>query len=165
MVRWLFKLIQLPLALVLMFYEWGWQSLSAVFEWLAKRPIWGWLEAQIRRAPPWLALILFLLPSATLFPLKILALWLVAHGQKMAGVALIFAAKIVGTALIARLFVLTQPALMQIAWFARFFNWFKPWKDAWIAALRASWPWRYARVMNAQIRRQMRRWRTRWGMR
>ena len=36
----------------------------------------------------------------------------------------------VATALIARLFLLTQPALMQIGWFARGYDLVMPWKDA-----------------------------------
>ncbi len=162
----LWKLIQLPLALVVMFYEWGWQSLSAGFDWLAKRRLWGWLEAQVRRAPPYLALLLFLLPSLALFPVKLGAVWLVTHGQKMLGVAVLGIAKVVGTAVVARLFTLTKPALMRLAWFARFYAWFKPWKDAWMAALRTSVPWRTARLVARRIRARIatiRQWlKARW---
>ncbi|TAG04472.1 MAG: hypothetical protein EAZ30_16620 [Betaproteobacteria bacterium] len=140
-----------------MFYEWGWQSLSAVFAWLAKRPLWGLLESLIRRAPPYVALLLFLLPSLALFPVKLGALWLVAHGQKLLGVGVLIAAKIVGTAVVARLFSLTQPALMQLAWFARFYGWFKPWKDGWLALLRASAPWRLTRIFIGRMKARFRR--------
>jgi hypothetical protein len=37
------------------------------------------------------------------------------------GLAVIVVAKIAGTALVARLFQLTQPALMKLGWFARFY--------------------------------------------
>jgi hypothetical protein len=151
----LLRLIQLPLALVVMFYEWGWQTLSAVFNWLAKRRFWAWLEAQVRRAPPYLALLLFLLPSLALFPVKLGAVWLVTHGQKMLGVALLGIAKVVGTAVVARLFSLTQPALMRLTWFARFYNWFKPWKDGWMTLLRASMPWRMARIVGRRIKMRL----------
>jgi hypothetical protein len=167
MLRFLLRLLQLPLALIVMFYEWGWQSLSATFNWLAKRPLWALFESLIRRAPPYLALVLFLLPSIALLPVKVGAVWLIAHGQKMLGIAVIVAAKIVGTAVIARLFMLTQPALMRLAWFARFYRWFKQWKDGWMEVLRASWPWRYVRVMRQRIKRRMTQWRVwwRWGRR
>jgi hypothetical protein len=162
MFRAVLKILQLPLALIVMFYEWGWQSLSAVFTWLAKRPLWGLLEGLIRRAPPYTALVLFLLPSVALFPVKIGALWLIANGQKILGVTLIVIAKIVGTAVVARLFMLTQPALMQLAWFARFYHWFKRWKDAWMAVFRASWPWRYIRMLRMRIRQRVKRLAENW---
>jgi hypothetical protein len=153
MMRFLLRLVQLPLALVVMFYEWGWESLGHVFDWLAKRPIWGLIERAIRRLPPWAALLVFLLPSVLLFPVKLLALWLVASGQKLAGVALILIAKVVGTAIVARLFTLTQPALLQLEWFARLYRWLVPWKDAWMDAIRVSWPWRVGRVIKRRVKR------------
>lgn len=151
--RFLLRLVQLPLALVVMFYEWGWESLGHVFDWLAKRPIWGLMERAIRRLPPWTALMVFLLPSVLLFPVKLLALWLVASGQKIAGIALILIAKVVGTAIVARLFTLTQPALLQLTWFARLYRWLVPWKDAWMDAIRVSWPWRVGRVIKRRVKR------------
>ena len=157
MMRLLIRLLQLPLALIVMFYEWGWTHLSHVFVWLARRPLWAKLEAWMARLPPYAALLLFILPSLALFPVKLSALWLVSHGQKILGLIVIIAAKIVGTAVIARIFTLTQPALMQLKWFARFYNWFKPWKDGWMAMLRASAPWRAIRLARAKMRR--------WGQR
>ena len=151
--RFLIRLVQLPLALILMFYEWGWQSLAHVFDWLAKLPLWRAMENGIRRLPPWAALVLFALPTATLLPVKLAALWLIAQGHEIAGVVLILTAKIVGTAVVARLFSLTQPALLRLAWFAAFYRWLIPWKDAWINAIRASWPWRMGRVMKFRAKR------------
>lgn len=153
MLRFLVRLLQLPLALLVMFYEWGWETLSHVFDWLAKRPIWARAENAIRRLPPWAALIVFLVPSVFLFPVKLLALWLVGHGQKLLGIGLILGAKIIGTAIVARLFTLTQPALLQLGWFARFYRWLVPWKDAWMSAIRVSWAWRVGRVINRRVKR------------
>jgi hypothetical protein len=157
MIRFFIRSLQLPLALVVMFYEWGWTSLSAVFAWLAQRPLWAKLEAWISRRPPYVALLLFLLPTVVLFPVKLGALWLAAHGQKIIALIVIIIAKIFGTAIIARIFTLTQPALMQLAWFARFYNWFKPWKDTWMATLRASAPWRAIRRIRLRARLQLQR--------
>ncbi len=153
MARFLLRLLQLPLALIVMFYEWGWETLSHVFDWLAQRRLWGLMEAAIRRLRPRAALWVFLLPTVLLFPIKLIALWLIAHSQKLAGIALILAAKIVGTAIVARLFTLTQPALLQLEWFARLYRWFVPWKDAWMDAIRVSWPWRVGRVINRRVKR------------
>ena len=76
---------------------------------------------------------------------------------------LFVAAKVVATALVARLFVLTQPALMQIGWFAWGYDTVMPWKDALTERVRASWAWRVGRVVKERARRavaaELRRWR------
>ena len=151
--RLLTRLLQLPLALLLVFYEWGWQSLAHVFDFLAQMPLWRVMEDGIRRLPPWAALVLFALPTLTLLPVKLAALWLIAQGHEIAGVVVILTAKIVGTAVVARLFLLTQQALLRLRWFAAFYRWFVPWKDLWINAIRASWPWRVGRVMKFRAKR------------
>lgn len=153
MARFLLRLLQLPLALLLMFYEWGWQTLGHVFDWLAKLPLWRAMEDGVRRLPPWAALLLFALPSICLLPVKIAALWLVAHGHEILGFAVIVVAKIIGTAVVARIFTLTQPALLRLGWFAAFYRWLVPWKEAWMAAIRATWPWRVGRVLKFRAKR------------
>ena len=153
MLRFLIRLLQLPLALLVLFYDWGWETLSHAFDWLAKRPLWRSVESAIRRLPPWAALLLFLLPTVLLFPIKLAALWLIAHGKGTLGVIVIIGAKLVGTAVVARLFSLTQPALLQLRWFATIYHWFIPWKDLWLDAIRASWPWRVGRVIKYRVKR------------
>ena len=56
----------------------------------------------------------------------------------------------------ARLFTLTQPALMRLAWFAALYGRWTRWKDRLLARVRASKPWRVARVLK---KRALRRWR------
>ena len=153
MLRFLIRLLQLPLALLVLFYDWGWETLSHVFDWLARRPLWRAMENAIRRLPPWGALLLFALPTMLLFPIKLAALWLIAQGKGALGVIVIVGAKLVGTAVVARLFSLTRPALMQLRWFATFYHWFIPWKDLWLDAIRASWPWRVSRVIKRRVKR------------
>ena len=155
MLRFLFRLLQLPLALLVLFYDWGWETLSHVFDWLARRPLWRAMENTIRRLPPWAALLVFLVPTALLFPIKLAALWLIAQGKGALGVIVIVGAKLVGTAVVARLFSLTQPALMKLRWFATFYHWFIPWKDLWLDAIRASWPWRAGRVIKRRVKRSV----------
>ena len=50
----------------------------------------------------------------------------------------VLAAKMLGTAAVARLFALTRPALMQLHWFARRYDRWNPWKDGLIAKMKAS---------------------------
>lgn len=151
--RFLIRLLQFPLALLLVFYDWGWHSLAHVFDFFARLPLWRAMENGIRRLPPWAALVLFALPTLTLLPIKLGALWLIAEGHEIAGVVVIVTAKIVGTAVVARLFSLTQLALLRLRWFAAFYRWFIPWKDVWVNAIRASWPWRVGRVMKFRAKR------------
>ena len=41
---------------------------------------------------------------------------------------------------------------MRIGWFARLYEWFVPWKDALFAEIRASWVWRYSRMLKTRIK-------------
>ncbi len=47
------------------------------------------------------------------------------QGQTMLGITIIVAAKLLGTALVGRLFILVEPQLMQFAWFARCVGWWR----------------------------------------
>ena len=145
------------LALLILFEEWGWEPLQRALAWVGRLPGLRWLEARIRALPPYAALALFLLPTAMLLPVKLLALWLIGQGKVWAGTLVILGAKLVGTAIVARLFALTQPALMQLAWFARLFTRWVSWKEALLAQVRASWPWRLGRVMKQRMKRRWRR--------
>jgi hypothetical protein len=77
---------------------------------------------------------------------------LITTGHKLVAGALLLTAKMVGTALLARIFELTQPALMQIGWFAKAYRQFMPWKNAILARIRLSWVWRQCRIMKARVR-------------
>lgn len=86
------------------------------------------LEARAARLPPYPAMLLFLLPGAVLLPVKLGALWAVAHGHVVLGGAVIVAGKIVGTAFSARIYKILRPTLVTLPWFAR--------AEAWVFALR-----------------------------
>ena len=160
--RWIKAALRLLLALLILFEEWGWEPLQALMARLARLPALRRLEAWIVHLPPWGALPVFALPALMLLPVKIGALWLVAQGRPLAGLALIAAAKLVGTALAARLFTLTQPALMRMAWFARLHARWTVWKDQLLAWVRGSALWQAAHAWRVQLREALRRWRARW---
>ena len=145
--------LEVLLALVIVFEEWGWRPLADLLGRLARWRPWAAIESVIIRLPPYAALVAFVLPSMLLLPLKLLAVFLVARGQIVLAGLLFAAAKVVATALVARLFMLTQPALMQIGWFAWTYNTIIPWKDALVDGVHASWPWRAGRVLKERIRR------------
>jgi hypothetical protein len=148
-------LLRWPLALLILFEEWGWDPLQQALVRLSERLHLRWLEPRIRALPPYAALALFALPALLLLPVKLLALWAIGQGHALTGLAVIVAAKVAGTAVVARLFTLTRPALQRLAWFAALHARWTAWKDALLAEVRATWPWRWARAVRW-------RWQRRW---
>jgi hypothetical protein len=158
LLRFIKNLLSIPLALLILFEEWGWEPLQALLARCARWPVWAWFEKRIVALPPYGALALFAVPSLMLLPVKLLALWALSHGHALLGTSIIVTAKLVGTAVVARLFSLTRPALMQLAWFARGYGRWTVWKEALLAQVRASWAWRVGRVVKRGVRRMAQRW-------
>jgi hypothetical protein len=92
-----------------------------------------------------------------LLPVKLLALLAIAHGHALSGILGFVVAKLGGAAVVARIYVLTLPTLLTLAWFARWHGGFMSLKNRWLAALRASNFWRQARLAMSGARRGMRR--------
>src|SRR5205823_10457782 len=96
--RWLWRVgrgILLALAaLVFAIEEWGWRPLTAIAARLARWAPIGRLEQRIREAPPAVALGLYLVPALLLFPIKVVALWLISLGKTFFGVSVIVLAKV-----------------------------------------------------------------------
>ena len=151
------------LALLLLFEEWGWEALAGIVARLAKLPFFAWLEQRIRRLPPYAALATFAAPALLLVPVKILALYFIGAGHVMLGLVVLIAAKVAGTAIVARLYALTQPTLMQLAWFARWYPRWKAWKDRVMDQVRRSPGWLAARRMKDAVAEQWARWRKSLG--
>lgn len=112
-------------AIILILEEWGWRPLTAWAARLAHWPPVARLENRIRAVSPRVALALFLGPAVMLFPVKLLALWFIHQGQAMFGIGVIVAAKLLGTALVGRLFIITEPQLMHFGWFVRAVLWWR----------------------------------------
>lgn len=151
--RWFFRVV---FALLILFEEWGWEPLRRAFALLARLPVIRQCEAMLKRVPPRWAVVVLVLPSLLILPIKLLAVWLVAQGHVALGVAVIVAAKLMGTALLAWLFQLIQPALMQLPWFARVHGRWTAWKAELLTWIRASAVWRAARAIKLRLQR---RWR------
>jgi hypothetical protein len=148
-------------ALIILFEEWGWRPLSSLLAQLARFRIWALTELWIAGLPPYGALLALGIPSAILVPAKLFGVYLLALGHVITAAFVLVAAKIASTALIARIFILTKPALMQIGWFQRAYDLFVPWQEALFAWIRASWVWRYGRVVKWRVGGYLRRaWRT-----
>ncbi len=134
--------------------EFGWHPLAAWLRRFALWPPWARLEERIAAAPPRLALVLFLLPAALLLPVKLFAVALISEGRPLAGLAVIVAAKLVGTAIGGWLFLLTRPRLMQMPRFARAMAWWRRLRRQVRKALNGSAAWR-------ALRQSLQRWRWR----
>jgi hypothetical protein len=147
------RTLEFLLALIIVFEEWGWRPLAELLGRLARWRPWAAVESVIIRLPPYAALVVFALPTTLLLPLKLLAIFLVAKGQMVLAGLLFVAAKVVATALVARLFMLTQPALMQIGWFAWTYDTVMPWKEALVERVHTSWAWRVGRIWKERARR------------
>ena len=123
--------------------------LAKVFALLGKLPVFRQLEVAISSLPPYGALVLFALPALALAPIKLLALYWLAGGHPALGISTIIAAKVAGTALVARIYQLTRAKLLTLAWFA--------WCEAKVLALRAA---AYALWRNLPLGRWvLQRWR------
>ena len=145
------------LAVVMFIEEWGWEPLTACIAWLAKWPPLGRLEQWLRAASPRVALAMFCVPAVALFPVKLMALSIIHQGHAMLGLGVILAAKLLGTALVGRLFILVEPQLMQFKWMARGIFWWRETRSKVLAWVRASSAWRTARLLKQALKRLPRR--------
>ena len=141
-----------PLAILLLFEEWGWEPLAAFFEKLVKLRVWKKIEDQIILLPPKLVLLVFGLPIILLLPLKILAIYFLSKGHLIIGTLIILSAKIFGTAICARLFKLTKPILLEIQWFAKFYPKWKIWKDHIIEMLKETRWWKDLKKIKRMVK-------------
>jgi hypothetical protein len=159
LLRWPLRLLSATLgwglALLILFEEWGWEPLQRALAWVGQLPGLRWLEARIQWLSPYPALAVLLLPSLLLLPIKLLALWLIGQGQVLLGTLPIIAAKLGGTALVARLFTLTRPSLQQLPWFSRLYARWSQWKTALLGQVRASWVWRTTRNAKQRLKQRL----------
>lgn len=109
-------------AAVMFLEEWLWDHLATAMAWVARARFFRWLETKLAALPPYAAMAVFIVPGAMLLPVKIAALYLLAHGHSVAGLVIILAAKFIGNAIAARLFTVCRPALLTVWWFRRLYE-------------------------------------------
>ena len=151
--KWLRRAAGALLALLILFEEWGWEPLQRAMARLARLPVLRSLERWVGGLSPGAALATFLVPSMLLVPVKLAALWFIGRGEPMMGLAVLVLAKLVGTAVVARLFALTKPALLTLPRFAAGYGRWVMFKADLLARVRGSWAWRTGRAMRRRIRR------------
>ncbi|MGZ5843064.1 MAG: hypothetical protein ACXWJ8_14180 [Xanthobacteraceae bacterium] len=109
------------LAIAFLIEAWLWRHLEPIVEWIVAwlplRAVKARLAGIIRKLPPAATLVVFVVPIAVLFPLKVLGLWLLAHKYWIAAGGVLVFAKLVGLAVTAFVFKVTRPKLLQLRWF------------------------------------------------
>ena len=95
--RKLLRPLLILLALVFLFEAWLWEHLRPLVAWVVGLVRWDRLKARLAAAiehlPPYPTLLVFLIPVALLFPLKLLGLWMLAHGSWLGAMAVLGLAK------------------------------------------------------------------------
>ena len=134
-----------------------WKFLKWLTAWLAIFPLIRQVEKRLVQLSPVPTLIIFLLPMISLFPLKLMALYWVSHGYWLASLGLIAFAKILGTAIVARMYVVCQPQLMTIGWFRRLHDGLIAIRDRLNRALRALPIYHAARAFLDSVKASARR--------
>ena len=139
------------LAIVFLMEAWLWRHLEPIVErvvaWLPLRAIKARLAGMIRKLPPAATLVVFVVPVAALFPLKVLGLWLLGHKYWIAATGVLVFAKLVGLAVTAFVFEVTRPKLLQLRWFRWLYEHVLVWLD---------WAHRLVAPIRQRIRRLLR---------
>ena len=139
-------------AVIVLLEDWLWDDLLWLASWLGRLPVLRQIEAFIAALPPYGALAVFAAPSLLLVPVKLIGLWFLAHGQAALGVLTAVVAKIVGTALVARIYTLTAPKLLRIAWFARLHARFTQFKARVYTKLRATRTYQFVHQQKLRLK-------------
>jgi len=121
----------IPLALVFLFEAWLWEHLrpivAAVVARIRLQRLKAWVSAWIEHLPPAATFLVFLVPVVSLFPLKLVGLWMLARGSWLGAMAVLAFAKVVSMGVTAFIFDVTRPKLLQLAWFRRFYEFVLRW--------------------------------------
>src|SRR5476649_2931182 len=134
------ELLIVPLAAAVVFFEQTLiRLLNAITAALARWAPIAALEAWLKKQPPYIALLAFVMPSILILPIKLSAIYFVAHHMFV-------------TAIVARLYVVLRPTLMTIGWFARADTWFFYWRDRAYAFVRALPAWQKAKAAVSRMR-------------
>lgn len=125
------------------------------------RPVIGWLAgldlfraigAAIGRLPPYAVLALLGLAFVVIEPLKALALWWMALGHALTGLALLGGAHLLSLFVVERIYHAGHAQLMRIGWFARLMGWLVGLRDRALAWVRSTSAWKTGRRLAMSLR-------------
>ena len=121
MLRRLLQPIWVLLAVIFLIEAWLWDHLEPIVAWVvAKIPLRAfkhWLAERVDTLSPAMTLVVFIVPVAPLFPLKLVGFWLLTHEYWMSAIFTIMFAKLVGVGVTAFLFDVTRSKLLEMEWF------------------------------------------------
>lgn len=114
------------LALIFLIEAWLWDRvepiIARVVALIPLPRLKAWLSDRVEHLSPGLTLIVFAVPFIVLFPLNLIAAWLLAHKYFVGATALIVLQKILGVGIVAFVFDVTRDKLLQMRWFRRLYQ-------------------------------------------
>src|SRR5437762_2440034 len=126
MMRRLLQPVWVLLAVIFLIEAWLWDHLEPIVAWFVAliplRAFKQWLAERIDTLSPAMTLIVFIVPVIPLFPLKLVALWLLAHEYWMTAILTFILAKFLGVGVAAFIFDVTRPKLLEMEWFEKLYN-------------------------------------------
>ena len=127
MMRRLFKPLWVLLAVIFLIEAWLWDHLEPIVARVVARipfrAFKHWLAGKIDTLSPAVTLIVFVVPAILLFPLKLVGLWLLAHGYWLGAITTMVFAKFLGLGVTAFIFDMTRSKLLEMGWFAKLYAW------------------------------------------
>jgi hypothetical protein len=142
------QLVLVPLAATIVFIEQTLiRYLNVVTAAVAAWPPIARLETWLVRLPPYWALLTFTTPSILILPVKVAAFWFGMHGRYGLALASVILGKLLGTAILARLYAILRPKLMTIPWFAWADTKFFTWRDRAYAFVKSLPAWQMVQTM------------------
>jgi hypothetical protein len=121
MMRRLLRPFWILLAVIFLIEAWLWDHLepivARVVALIPLRTFKQWLADRVDTLSPAMTLIVFIVPLIPLFPLKLVGLWLLTREYWMSAILTIIFAKFVGLGVMAFVFDVTRPKLLEMQWF------------------------------------------------
>ena len=121
MMRRLLQPVWILLAVIFLIEAWLWDHLEPIVAWFVAliplRAFKAWLAERIDALSPAMTLIVFIVPVIPLFPLKLVALWLLANEYWVSAIVTIVFAKFLGVGVAAFIFDVTRDKLLEMPWF------------------------------------------------
>jgi hypothetical protein len=124
--RWL-RPLWVILALLFLLEAWLWDHFQRIVARVVDFIPWSRLKERLSRGienlPPWLTLIVFVIPFIVLLPLKFLEVYFITKRAWLAAGLILIVAKLLGLGVTAFIFDVTRDKLLQMAWFRRMYDW------------------------------------------
>jgi hypothetical protein len=136
-----------------------------LMRWLSGLRLIQRLETWIGSLPPYVLLVLLVVPFAIAELAKAYAVFLMGSGHFKTGITIFVGAYIVSILVCERTFSAGKAQLMTIGWFAKLWTWLMGYKDRILTWFRSTEVWRLAADLKQKARLTLRRVKTRLGMR